>query len=64
RAAAALCASAPADRVVDAQTALADDLDPPPSPTMTGATRLHLARVLLGRAVAQALGPEADAHAD
>lgn len=65
RAAAALCApaAAPEDRVRLAQAALADDLDPPPSPTMTGATRLHLARVLLGRAVAQALGPEGGAHA-
>ena len=59
RAAAALCdpAVAPADRGRDAQAALAKDLDPPPSPTMAGATRLHLARVLLGRAIAQALKP-------
>ena len=51
-------ALAPAERVRHAQAALADDLDPQPSPTMTAATRLHLARVLLGRAVAQALAPE------
>ncbi len=57
RAAAALCdpTIAVADRVRHAQAALAADMDPPSCPTMAGATRLHLARVLLGRAVARAL---------
>ncbi len=50
-AAEALSEGAALDRVVAAQAALADDLDPPADLQADGATKLHLARVLLGRAV-------------
>ena len=39
--------------VAAAQEALAQDLDPPADLYHSGATKLHLARVLLGRALAQ-----------
>jgi len=35
-----------------AQAALAGELDPPDDPTTKAATRLHLARVILGRVAA------------
>jgi len=40
------------DRVRLAQEALAEDLDPPSTPSVSAGTCLHLARVLLGRVVA------------
>lgn len=43
------------DRIRLAQDALAADLDPPSDPQMSGVARLHLARVLLGRVVAEVL---------
>ncbi len=53
-AAAALQREGAAGRVAAAQAALAEDLDPPGDLQADGATKLHLARVLLARA-AQAL---------
>ena len=47
---------ADADRLHLAQQALAADLDPPADPQASSAMRLHLARVLLGRVVAQLVG--------
>jgi carbon-monoxide dehydrogenase medium subunit len=41
------------DIIVDAQAALADDLDPEDSEETSAAMRLHLARVLLGRLLGQ-----------
>ena len=46
-------AAAAAQSVAAAQQALAQDLDPPADLYHSGATKLHLARVLLGRALAQ-----------
>ena len=46
-------AAAAKKSVADAQEALAQDLDPPADLYHSGATKLHLARVLLGRALAQ-----------
>ena len=51
-AAAALQREPAAGRVAAAQAALARDLDPPGDLQADGATKLHLARVLLGRAAA------------
>ncbi|WP_158810295.1 xanthine dehydrogenase family protein subunit M [Beijerinckia sp. L45] len=48
-------AVADGDRIRLAQESLAADLDPPTDPQMSGAARLHLARVLLGRVVAEVL---------
>ncbi len=42
-------------RIRLAQAALTDDLNPPSDPQASSATRLHLARVLLGRVVAEVL---------
>ena len=47
-----------AERLRLAQQALASDLDPPTDPQASSAMRLHLARVLLGRVVAQLLGAD------
>ncbi len=44
------------DRIRLAQQALTADLDPPSDPQASSATRLHLARVLLGRVVAEVSG--------
>lgn len=55
-ASAALAAGITAERIAAAQAALARDLDPPGDLQADGATKLHLARVLLGRA-ARALMP-------
>jgi len=52
-AAAAACAGPKAGRIAAAQAALADDLDPAGDLNASPATRLHLARVLLGRALAE-----------
>jgi len=53
-AAAALCAGAlDAARLQAAQAALAQDLDPPPDLHGSARTKLHLARVLLGRVIAR-----------
>ncbi|TDE37954.1 FAD binding domain-containing protein [Antarcticimicrobium sediminis] len=41
-----------ADAIADAQAALEDDLDPPDDPQFPASMRLHLARVLLGRVLA------------
>jgi aerobic carbon-monoxide dehydrogenase medium subunit len=49
-ASAALAAGATPERIAAAQAALAADLDPPGDLQADGATKLHLARVLLGRA--------------
>ena len=38
--------------IADAQNALGDDLDPPDDPQFPASMRLHLARVLLGRILA------------
>jgi carbon-monoxide dehydrogenase medium subunit len=46
-------AAAARKSVAAAQEALAQDLDPPADLYHSGATKLHLARVLLGRALAQ-----------
>jgi aerobic carbon-monoxide dehydrogenase medium subunit len=46
-------AAAATKSVAAAQEALAQDLDPPADLYHSGATKLHLARVLLGRALAQ-----------
>jgi aerobic carbon-monoxide dehydrogenase medium subunit len=45
-----------ADVIATAQVALADDLDPHNDPQATAAMRLHLARVLLARAIPKLLG--------
>jgi carbon-monoxide dehydrogenase medium subunit len=42
-----------ASSIADAKAALAKDLDPPADLTTSSATKLHLARVLLGRALLQ-----------
>ncbi|HEX7969638.1 MAG TPA: xanthine dehydrogenase family protein subunit M [Stellaceae bacterium] len=61
-AAAALGQGALLDRIAAAQDALADDLDPLGDLQADGATKRHLARVLLARAVrALATAPERDA---
>ena len=52
-AAAAACEGPLLDRIAPAQAALAEDLDPPGDLNATPATRLHLARVLLGRALTE-----------
>ncbi|MGO8916443.1 MAG: hypothetical protein ACLQJR_11105, partial [Stellaceae bacterium] len=49
-AAAALAAGITAERIAAAQAALGRDLDPPGDLQADAATKLHLARVLLGRA--------------
>ena len=46
-------AAAAGKSIAAAQEALAKDLDPPADLYHSGATKLHLARVLLGRALAQ-----------
>ena len=46
-------AAAAKTSIAAAQDALEQDLDPPPDLYHSGATKLHLARVLLGRALAQ-----------
>ena len=55
RAAEELLRGRPLDRAAirSAQEALSLDLDPMDDPTLSGATRLHLARVLLGRILAR-----------
>ena len=58
-AAAALVAGGPADRLAAAQQALSDDLDPPGDLQADGATKLHLAQVLLARGIAALLGDAA-----
>lgn len=59
-AAAALDGHAPDEAVIEAAAAaLADDLDPEADLQVAAATRLHLARVLLRRAVAELAGSEA-----
>jgi carbon-monoxide dehydrogenase medium subunit len=55
-AALALGAGKPADRLAAAQAALADDLDPSGDLQADGATKLHLARVLLARGVLMLAG--------
>jgi len=52
-AAAAACTGPRNSRLAAAQAALADDLDPAGDLNASPATRLHLARVLLGRALAE-----------
>jgi carbon-monoxide dehydrogenase medium subunit len=47
------------DLIVAAKQALAHDLDPQDDPQASAATRLHLARVLLGRCIADVTGPSA-----
>jgi carbon-monoxide dehydrogenase medium subunit len=46
------------ERIRLAQQALTEDLDPPSDPQTSSATRLHLARVLIGRVVAEVLGQD------
>ena len=46
-------ASPTAGAIEAAQEKLADDLDPPDDPQASGATRLHLARVLMGRVLTE-----------
>ncbi len=53
---------ADADRIRLAQAALATDFNPPSDSQASSATRLHLARVLLGRTIADALGHDIGGH--
>jgi carbon-monoxide dehydrogenase medium subunit len=52
------------ERIRLAQAALTEDLAPPSDPQASSATRLHLARVLLGRVVAEVLGSGSGVAAD
>lgn len=64
-AAAALEGRVPDEAAVEAAaTALSDDLDPEADIQVTAATRLHLARVLLRRAVAELAGRGTGRHAE
>ena len=56
KAAAALAEGAPLERIAMAQEALAEDLDPAGDLQADGATKLHLARVLLARAIRLLVG--------
>jgi aerobic carbon-monoxide dehydrogenase medium subunit len=58
-AAAMLSEGAWIDRIAAAQQALADDLDPPGDLQAAGATKLHLARVLLARGIRALAGGSA-----
>jgi aerobic carbon-monoxide dehydrogenase medium subunit len=52
------------ERIRLAQQALTADLDPPSDPQASSAARLHLARVLLGRVVAELAGTNVGSTAD
>ena len=55
----AAAAALEAGDLAGAQAALAGELDPPDDPTTKAATRLHLARVILGRVAARMRGGSA-----